>query len=338
MKSWKISIRNAGTSEIKNCKVLMKNLKGHKEEDIRKGQAVKNQKAIWDTSLEIRILLQKAFPNSQRLPLEPIRSTFCNLDEGVREAYDALAVSSKKTLECLVELEEALLERNPSISQSSAGNVGKSLEKQSNESTHLNDKDEEEWSRISQMHTRVAPFRNKSIDKWQRKAQVTTGAAAIRNKLHAFNQNISEQVKANMKDPSKMVKAMQLRRSTARVFGDVPSQETSLNGEEAQADGDPELFDDSEFYQRLVKEFIDAMYPNSSEMAFYAQKRYQTKKRKHVDRRASKSRKIRYSVHEKIVNFMAPQRVALPPMTDKLLENVFGLKRPKAATIPSAQR
>ena len=33
----------------------------------------------------------------------------------------------------------------------------------------------------------------------------------------------------------------------------------------------------------------------------------QVKERKEVDRRASKARKIRYVVHEKIVNFMTPQ-------------------------------
>ncbi|CAN1284705.1 Protein AATF [Linum perenne] len=316
--------------ELRNQELnLLKNLKRHKEDDILKGQAVKNQKAIWDRSLELRILLQKPFSNSNRLPQEPIRSTFCNLDEGVKEAYDDLVVSSKKTLESLVELEESLLEKNPSISQSSSGNVGKSLKKHSNESTHLNDEDEEEWSRISQMHTRIAPFRNKSIDKWQRKTQVTTGAAAIRNKLHAFNQNISEQVAAYMRDPSRMVKQMQLRRSTAGVFGDVSCPYSTLFVFATHPDGDPELLDDSEFYQQLLKEFLEKVDPNSSETAFYAVKRLQTKKRKIVDRRASKSRKIRYSVHEHIVNFMAPRPMDLPPMAPKLFENLLGVKTQK---------
>ncbi|CAN1258427.1 Protein AATF [Linum perenne] len=316
--------------ELRNQELnLLKNLKRNKEDDILKGQAVKNQKAIWDRSLELRILLQKPFSNSNRLPQEPIRSTFCNLDEGVKEAYNDLVVSSKKTLESLVELEEALLEKNPSISQSSSGNVGKSLKKHSNESTHLNDEDEEEWSRVSQMHTRIAPFRNKSIDKWQRKTQVTTGAAAIRNKLHAFNQNISEQVAAYMRDPSRMVKQMQLRRSTAGVFGDLSVVNFINFVQVTHPDGDPELLDDSEFYQQLLKEFLEKVDPNSSETAFYAVKRLQTKKRKIVDRRASKSRKIRYSVHEHIVNFMAPRPMDLPPMAPKLFENLFGVKTQK---------
>ncbi|XP_050115259.1 uncharacterized protein LOC126593280 [Malus sylvestris] len=62
-----------------------------------------------------------------------------------------------------------------------------------------------------------------------------------------------------------------------------------------------------EFYQQLLKEFFETIDPASC--AFYSLKKLHTKKRKIVDRRASKSRKIRYNVHEKIVNFMAPRRL-----------------------------
>ncbi|KAJ0637267.1 putative apoptosis-antagonizing transcription factor, protein AATF/Bfr2 [Helianthus annuus] len=108
------------------------------------------------------------------------------------------------------------------------------------------------------------------------------------------------------------------------------------------ADGDPELLDDSEFYQQLLREFFESVDAGSSETAFYALKRLQTKKRKIVDRRASKSRKIRYlslmsfhgcHVNEKIVNFMAPEPMNIPPMVPKLFENLFGLKTPKLASV-----
>ncbi|XLS97860.1 hypothetical protein HN51_040595 [Arachis hypogaea] len=61
----------------------------------------------------------------------------------------------------------------------------------------------------------------------------------------------------------------------------------------------------------------------------------QKKKRKIVDRRASKSRKIRYNAHEKIVNFMAPQPMNLPPKDPKLFENLFGLKTQRSSTAAS---
>ncbi|KAK4379459.1 hypothetical protein RND71_001321 [Anisodus tanguticus] len=300
---------------------LLKNLTRHKDEDLLKGQAVKNQKALWDKTLELRFLLQKAFSNSNRLPQEPVRSSFCDSEDTVNEAYSDLVTSSRKTLDSILELQEVLLEKNPSITQSMDVNSGK-RSKLLEDSIKSNGEVDEDWQKISQMHSRMAAFRDKSIDKWQRKTQVTSGAAAIKGKLQAFNQDISQQVAGYMRDPSKMIKGMQQSRSAVALFGTVPV--ATGNGEGTNIDGDPELLDDSEFYQQLLKEFFEAVDPASSETAFYALKRLQTKKRKIVDRRASKSRKIRYNIHEKIVNFMAPQQpVNLPEMAPKLFENLF---------------
>ncbi|KAA8515868.1 hypothetical protein F0562_019047 [Nyssa sinensis] len=300
-------------------------------EDLLKGQAVKNQKALWDKTLEFRFLLQKAFSSSNRLPQEPLRSSFCESDTSVKEAYSDLITSSQTTLDSLLELLDALLEKNPSITPAINGNSGKpSMHSEAFRNSNM--EGDEEWSQIFQMHSRIAPFRDKSVDKWQRKTQVTTGAAAIKGKLQAFNQNISEQVAAYMRDPSRMIKGMQQRRSAIGIFGAVPDAVGSTQEEDPQADGNTEILDDAEFYQQLLKEFFETFDPTSSDTAFYAVKRLQTKKRKIVDRHASKSRKIRYNVQEKMVNFMAPQPMDLPPMAPKLFENLFGLKTQKTST------
>ncbi|KAF7845069.1 Protein AATF [Senna tora] len=306
----------------------MKNLKRHKDEDLLKGQAVKNQKALWYKILELRFLLQKPFSSSNRLPKEPARSSLYDSDEGVSVAYSDLLTSSKETLDSILELQEALLAKNPSITQTADGSERAS--KHLDTSKDLDDKFDEEWSQISQMHKRIVSYRDKSINKWQRMTQVTTGAAAIKGKLQAFNQDISDQVASYMRDPSRMIKQMQLRRSAVSIFGYMTWFEFNFV-QETRTDGDPELLDDTEFYQQLLKEFFETVDPTSSEKAFYAMKRMQPKKRKIVDRRASKSRKIRYHVHEKIVNFMAPKPMNLPPMAPKLFENLFGLRTQKSS-------
>ncbi|CAN8264808.1 unnamed protein product [Cochlearia groenlandica] len=290
---------------------ILKNLKRDKSEDIAKGQAVKNQKALWDKTLELRFLLQKPFSNSNRLPHEPAKLSFCSEDENVSTAYAELITSSKKTLDSILELQEALYEKNPAVDEQADGSA--TLRSGSKKSDVEEDRDE--WDQISDMQKRMCVFRNKAVDKWQRRTQVTTGAAAIKGKLHAFNQNVSEQVATYMRDPSRMIKQMQQSRSTVAVFGT-----------EKQLEVDPELVEDAEFYQQLLKEFFETIDPASSEAAFYALKKFQTKKRKVVDRRASKCRKIRYNVHEKIVNFMAPRPAKIPPNTADLLKNLFGLK------------
>ncbi|XP_010483797.1 PREDICTED: putative uncharacterized protein DDB_G0270496 isoform X1 [Camelina sativa] len=299
---------------------ILRNLKRDKGEDAVKGQAVKNQKALWDKTLEFRFLLQKAFNSSNRLPQEPVRSSFCSEDENVSTAYTDLVTSCKKTLDSLVELQEALLDKNPSVDLQQVNRTA------SAESNKSDTEDSDEWQQIAELQKRMSVFRNKAVDKWQRRTQVTSGAAAIKGKLHAFNQNVSEQVASYMRDPSRMIKQMQQSRSTVAVFGTVAGEAMEPNQEERQLEGDPELIEDAEFYQQLLKEFIETIDPASSEAAYYAMKKFQTKKRKVVDRRASKSRKIRYNVHEKIVNFMAPRPAKIPPNTADLLKNLFGLK------------
>ncbi|XP_048130882.1 putative uncharacterized protein DDB_G0270496 isoform X2 [Rhodamnia argentea] len=243
---------------------ILKNLKQHKDEDLLKGQAVQNQKALWDKTLELRFLLQKAFSSSNRLPQEPVRSSFCKSDENVNKAYVDVLMSTKETLGSILELQEALLENNPAIAHSAEGNSAQSI-RQLEDYKSNNGHTDDEWSQISQMHRRMAHFRDKSVDKWHRKTQVTTGAAAMKNKLHAFNQNISEQVSTYMRDPSRMVKQMQQRRSTVGIFGSVPEHVDNTNKEEANAEGDSELLDDSEFYQHLLKEFFETIDPTSSD-------------------------------------------------------------------------
>lgn len=48
------------------------------------------------------------------------------------------------------------------------------------------------------------------------------------------------------------------------------------------------------------------------------------KRRKLVDRRASKGRKIRYDVQEKLVNFMAPEEAGSPTLASRLFGRLFG--------------
>lgn len=48
------------------------------------------------------------------------------------------------------------------------------------------------------------------------------------------------------------------------------------------------------------------------------------KQRKAVDRRASKGRKLRYHVHPKLVNFMAPVELQAPQYAAQLFSNLFG--------------
>ncbi|KAF6174317.1 hypothetical protein GIB67_040810 [Kingdonia uniflora] len=308
---------------------ILKNLKSHKDEDIRKGQAVKNQTILWDKTLEHTILLHKVYSSSNKLPQKPLRASFLESDKAVNEAYSDLITSSEQTINCLLELQEVLLDKNPSIKISDGTKI----------TSNLNVENDEEWLRIQQMQSRIAPWRDSSIDKWHRKTQVTTGEAGYKGKLQAFNQNISEQVAGYMRDPSKRIKAMQLRRSAVGIIGaDYDAVCNKEVEEENMMDGDPELLDDFEFFHQLLRELLGSAVVTSDEALakqqakFNALKGQQNRKRKTVDRRASKNRKIRYNVHEALVNFMAPEHPNVPPTAD-IFKNLFGLKNQNHASV-----
>uniref|UniRef100_A0ACD5TQ48 Uncharacterized protein n=2 Tax=Avena sativa TaxID=4498 RepID=A0ACD5TQ48_AVESA len=302
-----------------NQQSILQTLKQHRDDDVARGQAVKNQKAIWDKTLEMRFLLQKAFCTSNKLPKDPTKSRFCSHDQEIEQAYVDLLDSSKQTLGCMLELQEALLERNQ---------AAKGL----NDTLPDSNGEDDEWLEVQKVQKRITPFRNTEIDKWQRKTQVTTGAAALKGKLHAFNQNISDQVAGYMRDPSRMINRMYLLKSDVGVFGE-SAAEPAPTVEGKNVEGDAELIDDSEFYHQLLKEFLESCDTGASESAFYALRKKQQKKRKLVDRRASKCRKIRYNVHEKLTNFMAPVPMTVPPMASKLFENLFGMGNQKSDAV-----
>lgn len=93
-----------------------------------------------------------------------------------------------------------------------------------------------------------------------------------------------------------------------------------------------EIFDDSEFYHQLLRELIEYKSNVDENQADITQKfielqKIRGKMKKRVDTRASKGRKIRYVVHNKLVNFMPPNDTT--EYTDEakaeLFNSLFGM-------------
>merc|ERR1712147_584924 len=87
-----------------------------------------------------------------------------------------------------------------------------------------------------------------------------------------------------------------------------------LGQEREERDGqqeDKNIFDDSDFYHHLLRELIEKKTAATSDSAEVGRQWLQIQKlrsklKKKVDTRASKGRKVRYDIHTKLVNFMAP--------------------------------
>ncbi|KAH9553615.1 hypothetical protein CY35_08G021000 [Sphagnum magellanicum] len=321
---------------------MVKNLKGQSVEDHEKGEAVGHQKMLWDRALEVRIALQKMVQGANQMPGAQVKVVLCEADQRIEKAYQMLTKSAISAIDCLLDLNKALIQQNSAITETYAASVngtGK-RERGTQELVEVEQGKpsvtESVWNCINSVHASIVPYRNNSVDRWQRKTQLSTGAAAVKGKLRAFNQSISQQVASVMRDPHKLIERMRLQQSSVHVLGQPVQQvlekgrssegvSAEWNGATEADDGNPETFDDSDFYQQLLREFLESSDTLGLEgMGLHSMKKLHNKKRKTVDRRASKGRKIRYTVHDPLVNFMAPELMVLPPMATKLFANLFG--------------
>lgn len=92
---------------------------------------------------------------------------------------------------------------------------------------------------------------------------------------------------------------------------------------------DTEIFDDGDHYQDILRELIErkASATDSSDPVAMGQhwvelSKLRAKVKRKVDTKASKGRKIRYHVHEKLVNFFAPDP-SVHPSSDQAKDDLF---------------
>eukprot|EP00978_Attheya_sp_CCMP212_P046166 scaffold377277_cov48-Attheya_sp.AAC.1 len=90
-------------------------------------------------------------------------------------------------------------------------------------------------------------------------------------------------------------------------------------------------FDDSKVYQQLLKDFISTSAEEKGDAAAERLRRAMEKKNRRaknakvVDRKASKGRKIRYTVNAKLTNFTFPIARRTPPIdADNWFRSLFG--------------
>jgi protein AATF/BFR2 len=176
---------------------------------------------------------------------------------------------------------------------------------------------------------------------------LSSGAAALRGGggLRALQQSVSAQVASLMRDAPRLAARSALPLSLAPrplcspAAAAAPRQPQQPGADQA-ADGggqitaaggvsarDPETYDDGEFYQQLLKELLEAA-PSSLAAAngsgADAALARPPKRRKSVDRRASKGRKLRFQPVERLVGFCAPAPLDAPPFAAQLFRNLFG--------------
>ncbi|KAL7029105.1 hypothetical protein ACKWTF_006101 [Chironomus riparius] len=286
--------------------------------EVKKGICVQNQLKIWEKLLEVRIKSQKMLITANSFPdfdsfieLSEVEGT--EFADKIETACDGVY----NLLDNLLELQTTLVD-----GFSESKNVLKSCKRKNEENNGSllmkRSKLAQYADRIEDNYDSYSKFRNQVLQKWNDR---TKSLKDTKNPV--TNLNIMTKIENALLGKNEMIRKTQIYRGDYEIFGvEIPKKD-----DESQNDVHiPDIFDDSDFYHQLLRELIEYKSntgDNQSELAqkFMELQNVRSKMKKRVETRASKGRKIRYNVHNKLVNFMPPKDTT--EMTEEAKTELF---------------
>ncbi|KAG9241161.1 apoptosis-antagonizing transcription factor [Calycina marina] len=274
--------------------------------DAEKGMAVKQQRKTFDSLLGTRMVLQKGL-----IAVNTISSEEKSASEEVgEEAYQGAEDAAIKLWNILDGMRRNLAKE---ISNAKAGQKRKRALESSAPSSKL-------WERMQNLEVASIDSRQATLEKWWSKAKGSS--TPLTGKL---NNNVTPMSLTSVIQ-DQLAKSEPLER-TKRPRSCAPIQE------KAKVLTDASIYDDTTLYKTLLNQLVEQRKADSGLMVGGANAPAQwavkeAKMRKIVDTKASKGRKLRFTVHEKLQNFMAPEDRGSwePQATDRFFSTLLGHK------------
>ncbi|KAL1465037.1 hypothetical protein WDU94_004632 [Cyamophila willieti] len=304
--------------------------KQSKSSEIEKGKAVQQQIALWDSFLECRIRLQKGIVAFNKFPSQEVINKFNLTHELQKEMSDAQE-NVLQLMETLTSLHEKLCNQYEGVGKSES-NKRKSTTSDKRGSKRR--KLEEYDSVLNQMKENFSSYQNEAIQKWNDKTKIASGKTGNSN-FSAFDQSVLNQIEHILKDKARLVRRTQQRKSKYSRVGELGLESKEEKIEALIKDEyDVEIFDDDDFYHKILRDYIekktvDINDPQKLGKQWMELQKLRSKMKRKVDVKSTKGRKLRYGVHEKLVNFMAPvmsHQWNLESETE-LFKSLFGKKK-----------
>jgi protein AATF/BFR2 len=276
--------------------------------DAAKGKAVKEQRTTFDALLNTRIKLQKGLSAMNEMvgvTMEKEEDEGESVEEEKRNS-EAIKSAENAALALWSTLEELRI----ALADAHTKDGAKKRKRQdpianSTSTTSL-------WERMSNLESESLLHRRAVLDKWSSKVRGTaTSLPNARGKLlgsASGTQTITAVLDAHVATEIGD-RANKRARQTSAPNGSTPT-------------GPEPVYDDTVFYQSLLRDLVEQRMSSSEAMTGGLDNLHQLpsrlpihpitgmrndKNRKEVDTRASKGRKMRFNVHEKLQNFMAPE-------------------------------
>ncbi|KAL9106130.1 MAG: hypothetical protein Q9187_008603 [Circinaria calcarea] len=266
--------------------------------DATKGRAVIHQSRTFSSLLNTRMRLQKALVAANSIAATP--STPTTDDSAVKAAEQAALTLWNQLNSLRTSLESTVSNKNP--------------QKRTFEAT-ISTPSSAVWSEMQSHESVSTPSRRAILQKWSMKTAPTSSLPA-RNKFSntPTQQPLLDMLDTQLSSPNleRLIQKTQLPSSCAPLQAQtqVTTSKTRHTESEEGVDKlhDP-IYDDSSFYTLLLRDLVEQRrsLPSTSFNAPQPSISFPppVKIRKKVDTKASKGRKMRYNVHEKLQNFMA---------------------------------
>ena len=319
----------------------LKTLSKVTKDEIRKAKNIINQKELYETFVGIRIALQNLLSDINSLPSSKNFSKFLELSsKETQDLYQKLKLNVNSTFyDTIIFHKEFLKKQN--YPKSEQFNPVLELEKLLKKKEDFNEMDEQ----LNKIHNNLFKIDQKIMNIWYRKTvvnQFQTNNKII--KKLSNNDNFCEHVLSSVENNMNTLLKKTQKYNNANDNNIQLLGRKRLSAEEYEYD--KEIFNDNDFYNFLLKEFLlnnekeidENNYVEKRDENGLVEGRYDltmryilnrnTKIKKNVDTKATKNRKIRYDKHEEIINFMVPEN------NDKeisgrniIINSLFGTKK-----------
>uniref|UniRef100_A0A182QZA0 Protein AATF n=1 Tax=Anopheles farauti TaxID=69004 RepID=A0A182QZA0_9DIPT len=306
----------------------------NRQDTINKGLAVQNQLKIWERLLEMRIKVQPCLIASNSLPPALMCEKLAAKSDEFRQKAAQAAKTVSETMDGLLELQEFLLGRfaeTKDLLKSGSKRKAPTDKHLKSKRPTLEGYDQMLASRCKDMEN----YRNNVLMKWHDRTSI---ASKGRGNQHQ-SLSVLKKIEDSLISRDEMVRKTQLYRGGYKLLSrpvqpkdpndhdEEQDQDTTEQQQVARSVYDGEIFDDSDFYHQLLRELIEYKTSTTDSPQEISNKlaelqRLRNKMKKKVDTKASKGRKIRYVVHNKLVNYMAP--VPDYDWTDEAKDELFG--------------
>ncbi|KAG7698363.1 hypothetical protein KL929_002658 [Ogataea haglerorum] len=260
-------------------KQIISRLSATAKSDAIKGYAILSQHRIFDLILDSRIKLQKAIVSANQLPLNT-------------EIYDSLSKKEKKEVEKVQDKVLELLGKTISVRRRLYAKDKIEAPAASTNKRSLASLYEE----TNEFDSVLEPFKKNVLVKWSAKVQAASGSSALQSgKFQTINQDAYSQVQSNLQDMERLVKRTKLNRRGVTPLG-------------MEKDQEPILFDDDDFYRVLLNDMVDKKISDKAASSAAIVTMSSNRIHKNYDRRATKGRKLKYTVQEPLQQFEVPKK------------------------------